>query len=402
MIKEKITFVALTSYQLFVSLIYSEAIRDKYYNAYDISIIKVGVDIDVKSKDYNIIEVPNLNKTKIQRVWQRVYWGGLLFPFTKLNKIFKQSNRHFLFVFNDNEPVTNKLIRMTKKNDTNNKVILIEEGIGVYENTIIKQLNLRQKLRVLFTGILGSPMQYKAVGDNEHIDFAIVEKSSIYANLEKARKQRVLVQNKKLIFSHADSFLKVIGYNSTLLKRYDVLFIGQPFNEFGEVVDQEETYLQEIFEITSKYQLRVIIKPHPREDASKYNRHLNEYIAVCDDSVSKLPIECIVSTTGVNLVITFNSSAGVNIGNSNQQIDCLFCYQIQEYKELMRFWSNGYAELNDKIFEANAGNMLIPKTRDEFEQKLLESMRKKKKLISQQAYSNDFEEIDVILSEGVK
>ena len=76
-----------------------------------------------------------MNKTVFNRVIQRLVYGGRFFFLTSLKQIVRSSHT-ILFVFNDNEPITNKLVREVKK-IRNNKVAIIEEGIGIYSHSNI-------------------------------------------------------------------------------------------------------------------------------------------------------------------------------------------------------------------------------------------------------------------------
>lgn len=51
-------------------------------------------------------------------------------------------------------------------------------------------------------------MQYKAIGDNPNINYAIVGNKNLYETLEKSRGQNVFAQNKNLLFSSTEDFLK--------------------------------------------------------------------------------------------------------------------------------------------------------------------------------------------------
>lgn len=88
----------------------------------------------------------------------------------------------------------------------NNKVAIIEEGIGIYSHSNNNKLTIKQQIRYFFTSILGSPMQYKAIGDNPNINYAIVGNKNLYETLEKSRGQNVFAQNKNLLFSSTEDF----------------------------------------------------------------------------------------------------------------------------------------------------------------------------------------------------
>lgn len=205
--------------------------------------------------------LPNMNKTVFNRVIQRLVYGGRFFFLTSLKQIVRSSHT-ILFVFNDNEPITNKLVREVKK-IRNNKVAIIEEGIGIYSHSNNNKLTIKQQIRYFFTSILGSPMQYKAIGDNPNINYAIVGNKNLYETLEKSRGQNVFAQNKNLLFSSTEDFLKRYLGTSFSYQRADIIYLGQPFDEYGKRLPDEEKCLEELFSLVEEN--KTILINHIRE-----------------------------------------------------------------------------------------------------------------------------------------
>ena len=135
----KMYFIVLTTYQLFISDVYAKYLKKEYPNSI-IKIFAVGLNIDWFSNDYEYISIPFLNGNKKDRILQRLVWAGRLFFTTPIYSYFKCLSYCNLFVFNDNEPITNRIIREATR-DRSNKIIIIEEGIGIYE----RQPHCKQK-----------------------------------------------------------------------------------------------------------------------------------------------------------------------------------------------------------------------------------------------------------------
>ena len=229
---KNIIFVALTTYQLYVADTYSKHIKEHYQDR-KVYIICVGLEIDNYTPSYNVnlVKIPNLNTSFFRRIIQRLVYGGRLFSFTSLKTIVGNTDT-LLFVFNDNEPVTNKLVREVKKLRYN-KVAIIEEGIGLYSYSNNGKLTIKQCIRFLLTSLLGSPMQYKAIGDNPNIDYAIVGNKDLYETLEKSKDQKVFIQNKNLLFSSSEDFLRRYLGTSLCCKKADIIYLGQAFDKLS-------------------------------------------------------------------------------------------------------------------------------------------------------------------------
>lgn len=393
----KIYFIALTTYQLFVADVYSEYIR-KNYN-YDVKIITVGL----ADSEYNpgsgcsIFRVPDLNDTKIHRIWQRLYWAGRFFKLSKLYKTISFSGENIYFVFNDNEPITNNLICRAKENKEN-KVVIIEEGIGIYSYSEERKLLSHEKLRLMFTTILGSPMQYKALGDNVLIDFAVVGNVDLYQSLAKSKKQVVIQQSKVGLYKAAPGFISRYVASDVTEQKADILYLGQPFDEYGRLLDEEQECLEKLFESVAGNR-EILIKPHPRDSKEKYLHFEKKYnnVRIIEGKIAELPAECLISGWGVKMVISFNSSAGVNIANSFRDIKAIFLYKSELFRPVRKYWNRIGAIYDDSIFYSQYFNIVVPETDEEIQDCLI----KPSSSFTNTSIGNDsqtFTEIDLIVA----
>ena len=392
---KEIYFVVLTMYQLYVADTYANYIQDNYDNC-NVSIINVGLNTLTYKPNgsIRIVKVPDLNQTFVTRIWQRAYFGGNLFCFSPLKKLVNHGNV-LLFIFNDNEPITNKLVREVKKaND--NKVIIIEEGIGIYSYTSNKKLTLKQKGRLLVTSILGSPMQYKAIGDNPFIDYAIVSNVELYKKLEKSCKQIIFYQNKEGLFSSSQTFLQRYAQKKRESYSADYIYLGQPFDEFGGLLDEEKECLIKLFDMVGDDK-SVLIKPHPRDAVGKYDNFKLHFknVTVVSESYYSLPAECIVAGFGAGTILSFNSSAGVNLANSFQTINCIFLYKTQLFGSIHKYWNKVGSIYDDDIFKSKNNNTFIPETNEE----LMQLLKQKNEIVSSKLadISTQYLEIDEII-----
>lgn len=398
-----IVFVALTTYQLLVSDLYARFIRERY-DFDKIIVISVGLEttnFDVEKK-YELIVIPSLNGNRRYRILQRLVWGGHLFNFTNIYQIIKKSSNIHLFVFNDNEPITNKIIREVKKKSENNQVTVIEEGIGIYEESSIKGKSFSQTIRYLVTVILGSPMQYKAVGDNCLIDNAIVGDIELYSLLRKAKGQAVFSQSKSAIYDASVSFLDRYNLEHQDFSDFQVLYLGQPFSEYGELVEEEKKYIELLLSgISSK--VSILIKPHPRDAKGKYLKFVRarRNLDIIVDEYAALPIECLLRYIPVKIVVSFNSSAGVNMAKTYRQVSSIFTYRLPLASKIYQLWNTGYTEQNEKVFKSKYNNIFIPSSDEEYAELANRLLHKRNNYIEKKLTENNFTEISSLLEGDV-
>lgn len=355
----KTIFVALTSYQLYISSIYACYIKEHGLSD-DVRIISVGISNLFLPDDTGIdfFEIEDLNKSYLKRVWQRLYWAGRLFCFCPLKKYIKGS-KIALYIFNDNEPITSNLIREVKK--TNAIVSIIEEGIGIY--AVTKDEIKGSAVRRFITCLLGSPMQYKAIADNKNIDNVICSNISLYKSLEKSRGKNLFLQDKNGLFSYAEGHIRGIN-NGDIRKDADVMILGQPFSTFGTLIDEEESFYTKILELVpAKYS--IIIKPHPRDAIDKYDCFQSHRCHIINNIEAQYPVESLISLYHVRFVVSFNSSAGINIANSYPQIKSCFLFQSNFGLELFNRWSNTYSDYDLSIFTSKYNNIYLVRNQDE-------------------------------------
>ena len=223
-------------------------------------------------------------------------------------------------------------------------------------------------------------MQYKAVGENDLISYAIVGDVELYNKLDKAQKQLVIRQNKIAIYSKADQFLSRLGMSCDDYLDYPVIYIGQPINEYGEMVECEEEYITSLINTFGK----ILIKPHPRDLKGKYDNLIKQHkdCKVMRNELSVLPFESLVGALNIELVISVNSSAGVNIAKTFPNIKCIFTYAMNEAKACMEMMNNGYVEMNTELFVSPYNNILIPESMEEL--KCLVSLERNNDYIGRQ------------------
>lgn len=365
-------FVPLSTSQFFISDYYARGLKSDQ-NKVLMWPVACGINIEKYNLGYDVYSIPNLRRNRIKRVWQRLYWGGRLFFLTELYRHIKAADRIILFVFNDTDPITSKIITETKRRKKENIVVIIDEGAGLYADKIDIDRNRDAGIRKIVTKILGSEMQYRTLGDNELIDCALVGDTEAYKLLEKSKKQLIIQQNNKRIYQQSNILIHKIGItkNEKLSKTIKYLYISQPLTEYGNLTEAERHLFMLLSGRLSENEI-IAIKPHPDDAADKYKEYEmdDEKIVLISGKYGQLPIESIINDLNVKLAITPFSSAGIRLSYLYDELPCVFLFKIKEFDKLQKSISFEY--LNESIFSKNR-NMYTPRDWEELE-RILENV----------------------------
>lgn len=270
----------------------------------------------------------------------------------------KLQNIDKLFTFTDDVAIHQKIIKYFKKKH-NTKNILIEEGTILYYprkwRSIIKGISYT----ILGFGLC-QPIQY---GNNKYIDLVACK----FPQKANSCRKKILLPNFTFdiddigIFPNLDySYLE---QNSEDNKKNKLIYAGNPFSEQGIIsLEKEISILNDIIKICNKLNILLYIKPHPRENISKYN--IDEYKNVKLIKNKEVPIEIISSILGCQGAISTISSAILNMSRDR---NCFFLSDLFDIKFGM----------NDNIKSiAESLEIKFPKTLDELENMLSKSVTK--------------------------
>lgn len=354
--------LCLTPYQLFVSYTYSKYVHDKYGEKSDIVYMQsYGEILILKDSFINFISLPNLNTNVFSKLWQRLYYSGRLFLFSPLHILLQGFDEYNVFIYNDYYPIINNFIRHAKKK--NSRIILIEEGIGTYSSSNkTRSYSIKNLLRCVFMNILGSPMNYKAIGESNEITHVIVDNVPLYKSKPCSQKQILLKQNKSAVFSCSKSFINATNENIIHKSSYDLLFLGGPLSEDFKLIEEESNYLDNLFLPLLEKKVNIIVKPHPREKISKYRRFRSyDTFTLLEGVLQTMPIECVMISLTIRAVAAFISSASVNIAEANPQLPVIITYKMDIAKDLFNKFQKIYDDDYDGIFKSSNNNIYFVK-----------------------------------------
>lgn len=218
---------------------------------------------------------------------------------SNIRQSFKNATVNDIVVFNDVDPMSQWLI---KNIGNSGKVILIEEGIGLYRDTVKNHpLLFKLSSKVLFGFYYEN---INRIGESTAVDIIKCR----HAN-QLNKKQSL---GKEILEYKIDEsrLFNISNYESPVDGDW---FIGQPLVEDGVMdIDDYLEFIEKILIKRKDHTKKLIIKPHPRENVKKYDCFIdNPYLIICNENT--LPIEIMLLGNVAKKVFTIFSSAIINI-----------------------------------------------------------------------------------------
>lgn len=246
--------------------------------------------------------------------------------FSKINRALKNVSINNIYIFNDAEPYGQFLFKKFK----NSNHCILEEGIGLYNN-----MYHRDWLKKLVYGKLFFGYWYnivRRIGEYKHTNI-------IYAKDSKLLSSKQL--EKKVVFENYDKIDKLLQDSNEKIKR-KVWFISQPLVE-DEICDEKiyDDFFNSFVEIASRNNIKIALKPHPREDIKKYSKYSNN-IEMIDKKT--IPFELLLDTSEQVYLFTISSSAVFKFSKINN-VEIYFLHELIDTKI---DYSNIYCDENKK------------------------------------------------------
>lgn len=323
----KYVFVCGNIYHLYLSNVYRN---------YLLSLKDCRVDLILSNDKFDNVAELNSGWSNVYPVNKKVTKGKLDSIYIlsqmkktrkKLKSIYKNNENICTIVFIDHTPVNRTIIKFMKELNTNNKVLLVEEGLGLYtdKDSTSKKSLIKGYVYKLF-GIDGPSNMIQ--GENPRVDAIIAKNIQLISKTKKEGKK--LIQQSEGIFSqkYIEDFSKVyFGNRNTTLKanlQYDFIYIGQNLG-----IENESIAIKNILKLIPSNK-SILIKPHPREDVNKYQDILRNLknCRLIDNCFMQFPVELITQLLSINCVLTPYSSAGLNLKQINNKLSIIYLFKI--------------------------------------------------------------------------
>lgn len=197
-----------------------------------------------------------------------------------------------IYTFNDVDPITQWILKNIL---SENGTTLIEEGIGLYRNTVKRhKLLFRIFGKVLFGGTYEN---VRRIGESSCVKRIMCSSPEKLSDFQK----RKTIDSIPLV--DYNKIGKIIGVEAIYGADW---FIGQPLVEDGVISVNE--YLDGIQQLIAIKGRELVIKPHPREEIEKYSS-----LGVKVIENNEIPIELLIDTSEQVYVYTYYSSAVLNL-----------------------------------------------------------------------------------------
>lgn len=290
-------FICLTPLHFFVAYSLSRSLFAKGFGN-SLIILKSAIRYNTKKCKWAKIKFENNSNILEKMGWYVSY--TLLFNFTDLGRSINTGAR--IFIYNENDPISRQAIRKRKET----KIILVEEGMGTWNDSEYGNKDYYSN------AIIGFPDIFK----QNHPNFI--------GNTIKLEYSEMFSQN------NAKDFLEFINQSTQADYQVDILFLGD-INEISLSAQEEEEKLYAFFGKLPK-KVKILIKPHPRENSEKYEKIISDYsnIKIIENNAKKLPIEIFISYVNPKIVLTPYSSAACYIALIHKEINVFYLYKVSE------------------------------------------------------------------------
>lgn len=267
----------------------------------------------------HVLKIEN-NKYSHINQWINVYFN----PFIKLRKVFQVNSEVVLFGIRS--PVQKFIIRFNKALE--NRVVVYAESLAV-DRYFFPKHGKGGLVRTFMKKLFSRAFEYQHDYDEFHVHIKAMYKNSPWLNK--------LCDMGNLFDTEADVFAGRFLTEDALtpLRKFDVIFFGQPLESFYDDYGQEQEVLKKI--IGNK---RVLIIPHPIE------KNLEKYQVLPNVLVYRatVPVELLLLKLSPSLTITYHSTAGIQYAKMNPTAKSQFYplnqHQLSTLKRYQEFLPN--------------------------------------------------------------
>lgn len=239
-----------------------------------------------------------------------------IIPFTfrynlkKIIKFFHTSKVENIYVFNDVSPITQYLCCNINYTGA---VVEVEEGIGLYRDSNIRQANLFKLFGKICFG--------------HSFKFIVKQGTSPFVKCIMCHYPRLLdrqQKNKTIIEMPVGGFNEIAAQMGVKQINGTDWFVGQPLVEDGVLCEEDYlSIISRLIEFSSKHNRMLTIKPHPRENMDKYKAFSGQLHIITN---WKIPMELLIGNRFLTKVYTIYSSAVLQLSSINN-IQCYLLYK---------------------------------------------------------------------------
>jgi len=295
-------------------------------NNFELSHLPKNIDVvffnrsELRQKVYSgaqgkLIKLMANYKVSLPRSYQKKIATLIFNKIFKVKVTTKELNSSTLYLYNDR----NKMSRLFRLAFTSYH--LIEEGVGNYYGQPLK------RFEQLVTFISGSKSTMRYFGDDKRCKSISLINAEKSPELLKHKVKSVDFINKESINKYCIGFFKI-----PMNTNPQCILATQPIKNCN--VDM--IIYTKIISACKKNNITVAIKPHPREDISRYVAEFPNHLII----ESKIPLELVVFRADKKInILSIYSSAGLGFEKYCSQIKLIEDNELENIELLFSQWA---------------------------------------------------------------
>lgn len=260
----------------------------------------------------------------------------------------RKYNRDILMVSADYNGTMGNVINIYHKKRTSKKIILFEEGMALYSDK-------KRTWKEVIDYNLGKTVDMQPViGASNKIDTIFAQHPAQLPDWK--RKNKKIVKQSD-VFADTGIWSDILNkdtyfnkLSSDLQGKKVLLYLGQPIHEFSKQFRPKQE-MDLLYRVSDKMpqDYVMLIKAHPRDPVSKYSKLQDrENCIVFDRRVGWYPIECLLSLFETKMVMTFSSSAALNILDRVDDCSAVYTYKFFGIS-VAGNWKQMYSVYGDRV-----------------------------------------------------
>lgn len=335
-----VVFECFNSYTLYVSWVYAAILHDVYGFQSNLiwreTIFKLPESIKTNWPSGQIYSIP-INQRKTIKWFPKMlspvinylgYMREIINTKKTIRSYFKISHYpKLLFIFKDNTIYDVEIIKKFKKL-SNLKVVLIEEGAGIYSDILSQPFSLQKSLKKL----LGIPKEvFFAQGQSKLYDYVICRFPNKFNKV--SNRTQIIQQSNIFVYKYSKIFIEFFAGKEAIHQHYDCIYFSQPISEEGAIVpnankiESEIEVLKTIFSVIPST-ISVGIKNHPLENKNKFDEIVDLFpnVSLLEDRLQMIPGE-LLYLIFKPIVLTPYSSLAMNLYALSRNIKIILLYK---------------------------------------------------------------------------
>lgn len=294
-------------------------------------------------KDIPICTVLSIASIKNNRICKKYLRTSGIYQY-----LHKKYDVDILMVSADYRGLNRSMIDIYYKKRSFRKIILMEEGMALYSD------EKNSWKEIIAYNLWKADNVHPVIGGSYKVDTIFARHPTQIPKWKSKNKQLIKQSD---VFANAELWKNILNKNAYLRKLSEqlykkklLLYLGQPIHQFSEKFDPKQE-IDLIYKILDKMpkDYVMLIKAHPRDPVSKY-QNVQDMVncIVFDRRVGWYPVECLLSIFDTRMVMSFSSSAALNILDRVSTCRAVYTYRYFDIS-VSDNWRQMYKTYGDRV-----------------------------------------------------